>query len=104
MISARTVDGVDVQMDMRVTDPNAHLVGMVGADWWRDASAPFLPDHSTSPGIGGTNWVELSTQWQTLGYEHRAISGKFAASAPRICSQHERRLEFHDRRNVEWQS
>ena len=48
--AAGTVDAVYVQMDMRVTDPNAHLVAMVGADWWRDASAPFLPDHSTNPG------------------------------------------------------
>ena len=66
--AAGTVDGVYVQMDMRVTDPNAKMVGMVGADWWRDASAPFLADHSTNPGIGGTNWVELSTQWQTVAY------------------------------------
>jgi len=66
--AAGTVDGVYVQMDMRVTDPNAKMVGMVGADWWRDASAPFLADHSTNPGIGGTNWVELSTQWKTIGY------------------------------------
>jgi hypothetical protein len=41
---------------------------MVGADWWRDANAPYLDDHSNNPGIGGTNWVELSTQWKTLGY------------------------------------
>jgi hypothetical protein len=66
--TAGTVDGVYVQMDMRVTDPNLKLVAMVGADWWRDANAPFLPDHSTNPGIGGTNWVKLSTQWKTLGY------------------------------------
>ena len=50
--AAGTVDAVYVQMDMRVTDPNAHLIGMVGADWWRDASAPFVADHSTNPGAG----------------------------------------------------
>jgi hypothetical protein len=44
------------------------LVAMVGADWWRDANAPYLDDHSNNPGIGGTNWVELSIQWKTLGY------------------------------------
>src|SRR6185312_10669894 len=63
-----TVDGVYVQMDMKVTDSNLKLVAMVGAAWWRDASAPYLDDHSNNPGIGGTNWVELSTQWKTLGY------------------------------------
>jgi hypothetical protein len=66
--AAGTVDAVYVQMDMRVTDSNLKLVAMVGADWWRDASAPYLDDHSNNPGIGGTNWVELSTQWKTLGY------------------------------------
>jgi hypothetical protein len=65
---AGTVDAVYVQMDMRVTDSNLKLVAMVGADWWRDASAPYLDDHSNNPGIGGTNWVELSTEWKTLGY------------------------------------
>jgi hypothetical protein len=65
---AGTVDAVYVQMDMRVTDSNLKLVAMVGADWWRDASAPYLNDHSNNPGIGGTNWVELSIQWKTLGY------------------------------------
>ena len=65
---AGAVDAVYVQMDMRVTDSNLKLVAMVGADWWRDANAPYLDDHSNNPGIGGTNWVELSTQWKTLGY------------------------------------
>jgi hypothetical protein len=66
--AAGTVDAIYVQMDMRVTDSNLKLVAMVGADWWRDASAPYLDDHSNNPGIGGTNWVELSIQWKTLGY------------------------------------
>jgi hypothetical protein len=79
--AAGTVDAVYVQMDMRVTDPNAKLIGMVGADWWRDPSAPFLPDHSTNPGIGGTNWVELSTQWQTIGYTSMSPAA-FQANPP----------------------
>lgn len=79
--AAGTVDAVYVQMDMRVTDPNAKLIGMVGADWWLDASAPFLPDHSTNPGIGGTNWVELSTQWQTIGYTSIGLAA-FQANPP----------------------
>ena len=66
--TAGTVDAVYVQMDLRITDPNLNVVAIVGADWWRDASAPYLDDHSNNPGIGSTNWVELSTQWKTLGY------------------------------------
>ncbi len=46
---AGMVDAVYVQMDMRVTDPNLHLIANVGADWWRNASAPFLSDFSNNP-------------------------------------------------------
>ena len=78
---AGTIDAVYVQMDMRTTDPNANLVAMVGADWWRDANAPYLQDHSNNPGIGGTNWVELSTQWKTLGY-YSTTTADFQANPP----------------------
>src|SRR5258708_5902046 len=56
--AAGTVDAVYVQMDMRVSDSDLKLVAMVGADWWRDASAPYLDDHSNNPGIGGHQLVE----------------------------------------------
>ncbi|MBH5386116.1 Ig-like domain-containing protein [Bradyrhizobium diversitatis] len=79
--AAGTVDGVYVQMDMRQTDPNANLVGMVGVDWWRNASAPYLDDHSNNPGVGGSNWVELSTQWKTIGY-YSMSTAAFQANLP----------------------
>lgn len=79
--AAGTVDAVYVQMDMRVSDPNLRLVAMVGADWWRDATAPYLDDHSNNPGIGGTNWVRLSTEWKTLGYYSMATE-RFQADHP----------------------
>ncbi|MBI5265032.1 MAG: hypothetical protein HY852_24830 [Bradyrhizobium sp.] len=66
--AAGTVDAVYVQMDMRVTDPNLNLIASVGADWWRDANAPYLDDHSNNPGVGSSNWVKLSTEWKTLGF------------------------------------
>jgi Bacterial Ig-like domain len=75
------VDAVYVQMDMRTTDQNANLVAMVGADWWRNASAPYLDDHSNNPGIGGTNWIELSTEWKTLGY-YSLPTAEFQANLP----------------------
>ncbi|WP_271585163.1 Ig-like domain-containing protein [Bradyrhizobium sp. CCBAU 45389] len=79
--TAGTVDGVYVQMDMRTTDPNAQLVAMVGVDWWRSATAPFLADHSNNPGVGGSNWVELSTQWKTIGY-YSMSTAAFTADLP----------------------
>ena len=66
--AAGTVDAVYVQMDIRLSNSDLKLVAMVGVDWWRDSSAPFLDDHSNNPAVGVTNWVELSTQWKTLGY------------------------------------
>ena len=77
-----TVDAVYVQMDMRVTDPTVHLVAMVGADWWRHASAPYLDDHSNNPGIGGSNWIELSTQWRTIGFYSMSAEEFRAGPAP----------------------
>jgi hypothetical protein len=79
--AAGTVDAVYVQMDMRVSDPGLKLVAMVGADWWRDATAPYLDDHSNNPGIGGTNWVRLSTEWKTLGY-YSMSTERFQANLP----------------------
>jgi hypothetical protein len=79
---AGAVDAVYVQMEMRVTDPNLRLVAMVGADWWRDARAPYLEDHSNNPGVGGSNWVELSTQWKTIGFYSMSADGFRASPAP----------------------
>src|ERR1700736_1645751 len=75
------VDGVYVQMDMRVTDPNSNLIASVGADWWRDANAPYLDDHSTNPGAGSSNWVQLSTQWHTLGF-YSGSTAQFQGDLP----------------------
>lgn len=79
---AGTVDAVYVQMDMRVTDPNLHLVAMVGADWWRHARAPYLDDHSNNPGIGGSNWIALSTQWKRIGFYSMSAEEFRAGPAP----------------------
>jgi hypothetical protein len=81
--AAGTVDAVYVQMDMRISDSDLKFVAMVGADWWRDASAPYLDDHSNNPGIGGTNWVALSTQWKTLGY-YSMSTEKFQENPPPV--------------------
>ena len=78
---AGTIDAVYVQMDMRTTDANANLVASVGADWWRDANAPYLQDHSNNPGIGSSNWVELTTEWRTLGY-FSPTTAEFQANLP----------------------
>src|SRR6266702_2441475 len=57
-------------------------VAMVGADWWRHARAPYLDDHSNNPGIGGSNWIELSTQWKTIGFYSMSADQFRAGPAP----------------------
>jgi hypothetical protein len=79
--TAGAVDAVYVQMDMRVTDPDLNLVAMVGADWWRDANAPYLHDHSNNPGAGGSNWVKLSPQWSKVGF-YSSSTVQFQADLP----------------------
>jgi len=79
--AAGSVDAVYVQMDMRVTDPNLNLLAIVGADWWRNVGAPFVNDHSNNPTAGNGNWVQLSTQWTTLGF-YSTTSAQFQADLP----------------------
>jgi len=76
------VDAVYVQMDMRVMDPNAHLVANIGADWWRDASAPFVDGFGNNPGAGMSNWVDLTTEWRTLAFY--SSSSVFHADPPPV--------------------
>ena len=76
-----TVDAVYVQMDMRVTDPNLNLIANLGADWWRNESAPLLNDFSNNPTAGVSNWVELSTEWKTLGF-YSTSTAEFQADLP----------------------
>ena len=78
---ANMVDAVYVQMDMRVTDPNLNLIGVVGADWWRSSSAPYSSDFSNNPAAGTSNWAELSTQWTTLGF-YSTTTAQFLADLP----------------------
>ena len=68
-------------MDMRVTDPNLNLIAQLGADWWRDVNAPFYSDFRNNPGVGTNNWVELSTEWKTMGY-YSSTTAQFQANPP----------------------
>jgi hypothetical protein len=63
---AGEVTAVYVQMD--TSDPQLCLIANIGADWWRDAAAKFVHGFANNPGAGMSNWIELSTQWSTLGF------------------------------------
>lgn len=78
---AGAIDGVYVQMDMKVSDPNLHLIANVGADWWRSSTAPYVDGFSNNPGAGMSNWVELSTEWKTLGFYSMSTS-QFQSDLP----------------------
>jgi hypothetical protein len=61
-----TVDGVFVEASMKTNDPNANLIANLGADWWRSPTASFVSGFSNNPGAGMSDWVKLTTNYQTL--------------------------------------
>jgi hypothetical protein len=63
-----TVDGVFVTMKLKTTQSDANLIGAIGADWWRNSSAEFKAGFSNNPGVGQSNFVRLTANWQTLYY------------------------------------
>lgn len=75
------IDGVYVEMDMRVNDPRAKLLGNVGADWWRDMEVEFLPNLTNNPGAGMSNWVALTPEWKTLRF-YSVSTEQFQANPP----------------------
>src|SRR5260370_37467134 len=60
------VDGVFVEASMKTDDPNKNLVANLGADWWLNSSASYVKGFSKPPGGGMSDWVKLTTQWQSL--------------------------------------
>src|SRR5215510_7470846 len=83
---AGDVDAVYVQMDMRVTDPNLHLVANIGADWWRNVSAPYVNGFGNNPGAGKSNWIELSSSWSTLRFYSVTTAAVRAAPPPPLAA------------------
>ncbi|WP_338824897.1 hypothetical protein [Bradyrhizobium septentrionale] len=79
--TAGTIDGVYVQADMRTTDPNEHLVADLGADWWLNPTASYVDGFSNNPGAGMSDWVELTTSYQTL-YFTSMTSAQLQADLP----------------------
>ena len=63
-----TVDGVFVTVKLKATQPDVNLIAAVGADWWRNSSAEFKAGFSNNPGIGQSNFIRLTANWQTLYY------------------------------------
>jgi hypothetical protein len=79
--AAESVDGVYIQMNMKMNDANMKLVANVGADWWRDQSAGYERGFTNNKAAGASNWVELSTQWSTLFF-YSWNTAEFKANPP----------------------
>ena len=58
------VDWCYHQEDMRLTDAADKFCVEVGADWWASASAQY----PNNPLAGNSNWIALTTAWQTVGF------------------------------------
>jgi hypothetical protein len=60
-----TVDGVFVKVKLKTDNASANLVAALGADWWLNATAPY-DNMLTNPGVGQSNFILLTTQYQNL--------------------------------------
>lgn len=78
---AGSIDSVYVQMDMKTDAPDAKLVANIGADWWRNPTAAYVSGFANNPGVGMSNWIELSTEWSTLRF-YSGSASEFQASPP----------------------
>jgi hypothetical protein len=78
---AGTIDGVFVEARMKTDDPNANLVANLGVDWWRSASAPYVDGFANNPSPGMSDWVKLTTDYQTL-YFSSMTAEKLRADPP----------------------
>ena len=79
---ANSVNGVFVIAEMRVDDPNAHVLIGMGGDWWRDAGAAYVePVGTNNPEIGISSWIKLSTNYQ-YGYYTNLSRANLLADPP----------------------
>lgn len=76
-----TVDGVFVTARIKMNDPTNPFVAALGADWWRDADAPYENGFANNPGIGQSNFVQLTADWQTL-YFYSVSTEQFETDPP----------------------
>jgi hypothetical protein len=97
---AASVDGVYVQIDMRAVDGNLKVIANVGADWWRDASAPFEDGFVNNPGAGMSNWRVLSTNWSTLRFYSTSDDELLAAPPPPLQHLKSTKLQATIRRRI----
>jgi hypothetical protein len=70
LFTTGTVDGVFIAADIRTDNQNANLIAALGADYWLDATATTSTstNSATNHGIGQSDFIKLTTQWQTLYY------------------------------------
>ena len=64
--AAGTVAGIFVEAQMKTSDPSANLVGQLGADWWRNSTAQYAGLNVNNTAAGLSDWVKLTTSYQTL--------------------------------------
>lgn len=83
---AGTIDGVFVQAEMKTNDPNANLVANLGADWWRSVSAPYVDGFANNPSPGMSDWVKLTTEYQTLYFTSMSAAKLQADPPPSLSS------------------
>jgi hypothetical protein len=83
--TAGTIDGVFVSVEIMYSGSSApHLIANLGSDWWLNTSAPFAVVNGVdvnNPGVGESNWVVVTNQWQTL-YFYSLSNAQLQANPP----------------------
>lgn len=72
--NADTVNAVFCIMTMKVNMPDAHLITQCAADWWASPTAPFVSTFANNPGIGSTDWFDLTTTYKTFCFCHLSLA------------------------------
>lgn len=69
-----TVNAVFSIMTMKVNTPDANLITQCAADWWASPNAPFVSTFANNPGIGSTDWFDLTTVYKTFCFCHLSLA------------------------------
>lgn len=80
-----TVNGVFSMAQLRTDSASTNLIANFGADWWRNASAPYLYQNGVfvnNPGIGMGTWVKLTTTYQYFFFTTKTKSQLQAEPPP----------------------
>ena len=86
VFSGGSVIGIFVTAAVKASDANNGLIANLGADWWLSTSAPYVASGANNPGVGSSNWIALTTAWQTLYFTSLSMAALQANPPPPLAA------------------